>query len=109
PVIKQLYAVSTQKDSRIAAGDSLGAAASLHLALQYPDLFAQVLSLSGAFLDRTQAALAAQEDLSWLNMYMLIGLDETAVQTERGLFDFLEPNRKSRELLAARQTRLLYE
>src|SRR5690606_33958268 len=81
PFIEQRYAVRTQKDSRIAAGDSLGAAASLHLALQYPDLFAQVLSLSGAFLDRTQAALAAQEDLSWLNMYMLIGLDETAVQT----------------------------
>ncbi len=50
PFIENKYAVRRDKGQRILAGDSLGGTVSLHLALDYRDLFCQVISLSGAFL-----------------------------------------------------------
>lgn len=107
--VEQRYAVRDSAEDRILAGDSLGGTVSLHLALAYPDLFHNVLSLSGAFLSPTEQALADTTDLSWLRIYQLIGLAETAVKTDRGVFDFLTPNRKVRDLLTARKAQLLYE
>ncbi len=108
PFIERKYPVRTNPESRILAGDSLGGTVSLHLALDYPDLFTRVLSLSGAFLASTQERIRHEQDLSWLELYMLIGLQEESVETTRGTFDFLAANRAARELLEERNTQLTY-
>lgn len=109
PFVEARHAVRTEPSERILAGDSLGGTVSLHLALDYRSLFSQVISLSGAFLQSTQERLAGENDLSWLDLYMLIGTEETEVKTERGTFDFLEANRQTKKLLEARSCRLTYE
>lgn len=109
PYVESRYPVRRDRQERVIAGDSLGGTVSLHIALDYPDLFNRVLSLSGAFLAKTRERIAAERDLSWLELYMLIGLEETEVGTSRGTFDFLTANRQTRELLEARGARLLYE
>ncbi|WP_205628760.1 alpha/beta hydrolase-fold protein, partial [Acinetobacter baumannii] len=45
PAVEKEFAI----DERILVGDSLGATVSLDLAMDRPDLFAKVISLSGAF------------------------------------------------------------
>ncbi|MCZ8514671.1 alpha/beta hydrolase-fold protein [Paenibacillus filicis] len=109
PFVEERYPVRDTRDERILAGDSLGGTVSLHLALDYPSLFPQVISLSGAFLKETQERIAAESDLSWLKLRMLIGTEETEVRTERGTFDFLEANRNAKKLLEARSCALVYE
>jgi enterochelin esterase-like enzyme len=64
--------------------------------------------LSGAFFDKTRERLRAESDLSWLELYMLVGLNETEVTTERGTFDFVTENRLTQELLQQKKTALLY-
>ncbi|WP_442603542.1 alpha/beta hydrolase [Paenibacillus sp. KN14-4R] len=108
PWVEENYSVRTTSDERILAGDSLGGTVSLHLAIHYRDLFSKVISFSGAFFLDTRQALQEQEDLSWLDLYMLIGLDETSVETERGTFDFVEENRATKEILEQKKTKLLY-
>lgn len=108
PFIERRYPVRASAGERILAGDSLGGTVSAHLALNYPDLFSQVLSLSGAFLHSTRERIRQEDDLSRLSIYMLVGLDETEVKTERGTFNFLEENRKTKELLAEKNARLVY-
>ncbi|WP_036739828.1 MULTISPECIES: alpha/beta hydrolase-fold protein [unclassified Paenibacillus] len=109
PFVESKYAVRTDKSDRVLAGDSLGGTVSLHLALTYPHLFARVISLSGAFLEPTRSRLQSEGDLSWLELYMLIGLDEEEVKTERGTFDFVEANRLSKALFEQKNARLFYE
>ncbi|GAA4875718.1 alpha/beta hydrolase-fold protein [Paenibacillus vulneris] len=109
PYIEARYSVRTDASERILAGDSLGGTVSLHLALDYRSLFCNVISLSGAFLAETRKRLEQEDDLSWLSMYMLIGLDETEVKTERGTFDFLQENRLTKDLIDTKQCRLWYE
>jgi enterochelin esterase-like enzyme len=109
PYIEERYPARRERADRVIAGDSLGGTVSLHLALEYPELFNRVLSLSGAFLESTRSRLAAESDLSWLELYMLIGLQETAVETSSGTFDFLNENRLTRTMLEAKGTKLVYE
>jgi enterochelin esterase-like enzyme len=109
PYIEDKYPVRTEPAERILAGDSLGGTVSLHLALDYRSLFSKVISLSGAFLQTTQERISQETDLSWLELYMLIGLDELEVKTERGTFDFVKANRHTKKLLDARSCRIHYE
>ncbi|NBI31042.1 alpha/beta hydrolase [Chengkuizengella marina] len=108
PFIEEKYPVRNHVSERIIAGDSLGGTVSLHIALDHPHLFQKVISLSGAFLDRTQARIELEGDLSWLELYMLIGLREDVVKTERDTFDFLQANRVTKEILLKRKTKLKY-
>ncbi|CAM3412776.1 alpha/beta hydrolase [Marinicrinis lubricantis] len=108
PFIEERYPVRPQPDDRILAGDSLGGTVSLHLVLDYPELFKKVLSLSGAFLPSTITRLQQEPDLSFLDIYMLIGTDETEVKTERGTFDFLQLNRETKEILERKNVRPVY-
>lgn len=108
PYVEERYAVQKHSDGRILAGDSLGGTVSLHLALDRPDLFSRVLSLSGAFLPTSEHRVEQATDLSWLTLYMLIGTEETEVRTERGTFDFLKANQKIRQLVADRGAKLCY-
>ncbi len=106
PYVEDRYPV--RKEERIAAGDSLGAAVSLQLSLTYPAIFRRVLSLSGAFFEEVQQLVRNENDLQWLEVHALVGLEETAVTTDRGTFDFVEGNRTTMELLSERGARLSY-
>lgn len=99
PFIEARYPVRQEAESRVLIGDSLGGTVSLHLSLLAPEFIHKVISLSGAFLDSSLQAVAEITDLSHLQMFQLIGTDETAVKTDRGTFDFLEANRRMHQLL----------
>jgi len=108
PHIEHRFAARRTIDGRIIAGDSLGATVSLHLALDYPQLFQRVLSFSGAYWESSLERIRREIDLTDLYMYMLIGLQETEVVTERGTFNFLEKNRAARALLLQRGAHVAY-
>jgi enterochelin esterase-like enzyme len=106
PFIESRYPARTEE--RVVAGDSLGGTVSLHLALEYPQLFRRVIALSGAFYPSTRDRLSRETDLSWLNLFMVVGLQEESVATDRGTFNFLQDNRLARSLLEERKARIVY-
>ncbi|MNI31757.1 Endo-1,4-beta-xylanase Z precursor [compost metagenome] len=108
PWVESHYPTRTDRTDRILAGDSLGGTISLHLALDYPSLFCRVISLSGAFFATTQTRILEETDLSWLELYMLIGLDESEVVTERGTFDFITDNRQAKAMFEQKKAALHY-
>ncbi|MEX2104447.1 MAG: alpha/beta hydrolase-fold protein [Bacilli bacterium] len=108
PFIESNYPVRKDIDNRVLAGDSLGGTVSLYIALKYRTLFKKILSLSGAFGPETIDDLIDREDLKQVDIYMLIGLDETKVETGRGSFDFLKWNRDLKTLLTEKGTTLHY-
>ncbi|WP_168122651.1 alpha/beta hydrolase-fold protein [Paenibacillus sp. HB172176] len=109
PYIEERYPVRKEANFRILAGDSLGGTVSLQLALAYPELFRHVMSLSGAFYASAQNEIVNSMDLGWLNMYMIVGLQETDYETDRGVFDFVALNRNMKALLELKQAKLFYE
>lgn len=109
PYIEQNYAVRTTPDERLLAGDSLGGTVSLHIALQHPQLFTRVMSLSGAFYEGSLDIVAAQGDLDWLNIFMIVGLQEEAFETDRGIYNFVALNREMKKLLEERDATIHYE
>jgi enterochelin esterase-like enzyme len=108
PWVESHYPVRTERTERLLAGDSLGGTISIHLALDYPSLFCRVISLSGAFSTATLSRISEESDLSWLELYMLIGSDETEVVTERGTFNFVADNYAAKDLLEHKKTALLF-
>lgn len=102
PFIEHNYAVSRVPEGRIVAGDSLGGSVSLHLALAYPGIFTRVLSLSGAYYPQSRELIAAEDDLSWLQINMVVGLQETEFQTDTGIYNFVQMNRDTKKLLEER-------
>ncbi|MCR8842790.1 alpha/beta hydrolase-fold protein [Paenibacillus sp. SC116] len=109
PFIEATYPVRTDWNDIVLAGDSLGGTVSLHIALKQPEKFKQVISLSGAFYSASYGILAAQPDFSWLRIFMIVGLQETAYETDRGVFDFLQINRDTHQLLSERDAHVHYE
>lgn len=108
PEIERLYPVRTTPDERMLAGDSLGGTVALHLALDAPDRYRNVIALSGAFYEATRRRISKETDLSWLHAFMVVGLQETAVEVSRGTVDFLEANRHAKRLLEERGAKLHY-
>lgn len=108
PFIEKRFAVRENGLKRIIIGDSLGGTVSLDLALDYPELFPNVISLSGAFFSPTVARLETYSNLNWINLWMIIGTEETCVETHSGVFNFVEWNRKVKELLKQKGTNLTY-
>jgi len=108
PYIGNLYPVPDDPAQRILAGDSLGGSVSLHLALNHPRLFQKVISLSGAFYEPVRRRIEEERDLSWLEMFMVVGLQETEVLTDHGAYDFLAMNRQARDLLKQRNAKVAY-
>lgn len=108
PWIEERYPVRRDASARVLAGDSLGGTVSLHLALDHPELFPQVLSLSGAYFDPTLTRIAEENSLSWLSVWMVVGSEETAVETHMGTFDFVDGNRSARDLLLEKGARVAY-
>jgi enterochelin esterase-like enzyme len=109
PFIEERFSVRQDPQYRILAGDSLGGTVSLHLALSYPGLFNRVISMSGAFYPVSQRILAQASDLSGLHMYMIVGLQENAFETDRGVFDFVQLNRDTVAILKQKGASVFYE
>ncbi|CAM2782865.1 alpha/beta hydrolase-fold protein [Paenibacillus sediminis] len=106
PFIEQKYPV---RPDRILAGDSLGGCVSLHLALKNPHLFTKIISLSGAYYDLSREIIAKETDLSWLSIFMIVGLQETAFESGSKVYNFVEINRTTRSLLEERGASVYYE
>lgn len=108
PLVEREFAAEHSADARILAGDSLGATVALHLALDHPHLFRRVISFSGAYMPSSVERILQASDLGGLDMYMLVGRQETAVDTSLGVFDFLEINREISGLLIQRGAEVAY-
>lgn len=110
PYVASRYAVRSEADQILLAGDSLGATASLHIALRYPGKFKYLLSLSGAYYpaSRNIVAALAPGALDWLHAYMLVGLQEDAYETDRGIYDFVALNRSMKRLFEEKGAELVY-
>lgn len=108
PYIEGKYPVRASADERILAGDSLGGSVSMHLALRYPQLFQRIISLSGAYYEQSQQLIAAESNLSTLDVYMIVGLQETDFESDTGVYDFVQLNRDTRDLLLERGATVRY-
>jgi len=108
PYIEDKYVARQSGISRILIGDSLGATVSLHIALDYPDVFQHVISLSGAYFEPSQKRVSQETNLNWLHIWMLVGLQETSTQTDIGEFNFLHLNQEMNKVLLARNARVNY-
>ncbi|TFE24881.1 alpha/beta hydrolase [Cohnella luojiensis] len=108
PWVESQYPVRDVPDQRILAGDSLGGAISLSLALLYPSLFNRIISLSGAYYDSYVAQIRHSASLDHLKLWMCVGLQENAFATDRGTFDFVELNRSAVRLLEEKGAKLRY-
>ncbi|AOZ91095.1 alpha/beta hydrolase [Paenibacillus crassostreae] len=109
PYVSQKYPVRTNPAETVIAGDSLGGSVSLHIALLYPHLFTRVMSLSGAYYEASQEIIAMEQDLSWLDIYMIVGLQENEFQTDTGTYDFVQLNKDTKNLLQARGAQVHYQ
>jgi len=108
PYVENAAAVRRAPEERLLAGDSLGAAVSLSIALTRPDLFTRLLSLSGAYYDASIDLIRSREDLSGLSVWMTVGLRENAYETDHGTFNFVQLNRLARRMLESRGAYLDY-
>ncbi|BCJ85093.1 alpha/beta hydrolase [Effusibacillus dendaii] len=108
PAIESRYPVPAFGLQRILAGDSLGGTVSLDIALDQPDWFQGVISLSGAFFPETQTRIRETSPFPPIRLYMLVGEQETAVETATGYYNFLQLNRQTRDLLTEQQVPVVY-
>ncbi|WCK53539.1 alpha/beta hydrolase-fold protein [Aneurinibacillus sp. Ricciae_BoGa-3] len=104
PAVEREYSTG----ERTLAGDSLGGTVSLDLAINRPDLFQKVLSLSGAFYGPTMKNVRLHNRLDYLHIYMLVGTRETAVEFGARTSDFLSINRDMKQLLEEKGANVVY-
>lgn len=109
PFVERNYPVRRESSERILAGDSLGGTITLHLALKKPELFSKIISLSGAFYEESQLILSGESNLSYLSVYMIVGLQENEYQTDTGVYNFVELNRNTKKLLEERGAQVYYK
>lgn len=108
PYVENNYPVRREAGERILAGDSLGGSVSLHIAMKRKDLFSKIITLSGAFYIPSLEIIARETDLSSLSLYMVVGLQERDYQTDTGIYDFVDLNRKAKEMLEKRGAQVVY-
>ncbi|GIP48882.1 hypothetical protein J53TS2_24730 [Paenibacillus sp. J53TS2] len=108
PFIERNYPVRREPSERVLAGDSLGATVSLHLAMKNPELFSKIISLSGAYYEPSLEILAQETDLSYLSLFMIVGLQEDHYTTDTGTYNFVELNRRAKALLEERGAQVAY-
>jgi enterochelin esterase-like enzyme len=108
PFIESRYSIAKGPASRFMAGISLGATASLSLHMNYPEWFGQLILFSGAFYPDVQEAARATPKFSDLHAFMLVGEQETAVETPHGTYDFHQYNQAMRDVLRLRGAQIEY-
>ena len=117
PWVLTQYAISTDPSQRIIGGSGTGGVAAAYAALEHPDVFGNVLSLSGAFTllpaGETESSWLArqfyeQEKLP-LKFYLSIGMLEANNYREmRGRPSTLAENRRMYEALRAKGYKVHY-
>jgi enterochelin esterase-like enzyme len=96
--------------TRALIGDSLGGAVSLMTALQYPHTFGKVLLHSPYVDEIILKAVKNFTDGQLLQLYHVIGDQETEVNTTNGnVKDFLSPNRKLSKIISEKPITYFYE
>ncbi|MEG9296385.1 esterase family protein [Mangrovibacillus sp. Mu-81] len=95
---------------RALIGDSLGATVSLMTALKYPNTFGKVILQSPLVNDKVLDEVEDFPHPHLLQIYHVIGKDETEVKTTNGeVKDFLTPNRELHELFIEKKYTAFYE
>lgn len=74
----------------------------------YPQLFNRIISLSGAYYEASQEIIAGEKDLSHLRVWMTVGLQEDAFESDTGIYNFVELNRQCADLLRERNAEVSY-
>ena len=113
PWFKQTITPNVTAQQSILSGSSYGGLASAYTAFRYPDLFGNVLSLSGSFWWKADT----EEESQWLtrelaksnplpvSFYLYAGRFETGQSS----IDILESNRHLRTVLHAKKSAVFYE
>lgn len=107
PFIQTHYAAD--ENQRHMAGISLGAVAALQLALSHPATFRNLLLFSGAYYEDVRNLVKTHGDLSYLETYVTVGRQETAVETPHGTYNFYRFNHEMRDMLRIRGARVEFE
>jgi enterochelin esterase-like enzyme len=109
PYLDREYSTYQMGFSRSLIGDSLAATVSLMTAIQYPHTFGHVL-MQSPFINNDVLRTVEQTNASELNIYHIVGVDETEVKTTDGLIkDFLTPNQELSRLFKKMRFPYFYE
>jgi enterochelin esterase-like enzyme len=110
PFLDQEFPTYQMGSTRALIGDSLGGAVSLMTALQYPHTFGKVLLHSPYVDEIILKAVKNFTDGQLLQLYHVIGDQETEVNTTNGnVKDFLSPNRKLSKIISEKPITYFYE
>ncbi len=109
PFLDQKYSTYQMGLGRALIGDSLAATVSFMTAIEYSHTFGTVL-LQSPFVNSDVIKMAEQTKNANLQIYHVIGKQETEVKTTDGFIkDFLTPNRELSQLLKKRGFPYFYE
>ena len=110
PYIDQEFPTYQMGMGRCLIGDSLGGTVSLMTALSYPHTFGKVVLQSPYVDDSVMGAVMEFNEPHLLNIYHVIGTEETTVETTRGkVKDFLTPNRELHSLIDRKSFPYFYD
>ncbi|UNL85718.1 alpha/beta hydrolase [Priestia koreensis] len=110
PFLDERFPTLQMGKARALIGDSLGATVSLTAALTYPHTFGKVIMQSPYVDESVLEQVKQSEHVSLLDLYHIIGTEETAVSTTDGkVQDFLEPNRSLHTLMQEKNYSVFYE
>lgn len=116
PWLRQTCALTANRAQTILAGGSAGGLVAAFVAMQYPDIFGSVLSMSGSFWWRPDGEgewewltrQFASRELAPLRFYLEVGLLESH-PTSSGFPGQILANRHLRTVLQAKGHELIYE
>jgi enterochelin esterase-like enzyme len=117
PWVLTQYVISTNPSQRIIGGSGTGGLAAAYAALEHPDVFGNVLSLSGAFTllpkGETESSWLARQFFEWeklpLKFYLSVGtLEANNFRELRGRPSTLAENHRMREALQTKGYKVHY-
>jgi enterochelin esterase-like enzyme len=111
PFIDKTYSTHHLGYGRSVMGDSLAGTASLLASVNYPHTFANVV-MQSPFVNESvlEAVDKFEANTSSLNIYHVIGEEETIVETTKGKTkDFLTPNRQLHDIISKKPITYFYE
>ncbi|KAB2335038.1 esterase family protein [Bacillus mesophilum] len=110
PFIDKEFSTFQMGAGRALAGDSLAATVSLLAALQYPNTFGKLILQSPLVNKTVLDAVESFDQPHLLEIYHVIGTEETEVKTTSGkVEDFITPNRELEKVIKAKGFPYFYE